>query len=120
MVGALDLRAPAGARDAAMLNPFLDTGLRSGELLRLEAGDVHLQDQWLKVMGKGRKERMVPFGSRTTKILQRYHDYLRPDPLREDYLFLFLDGRPMKENALRLIFGRLAARAGVPPGSCPP
>ena len=54
----LDQNTVGGCRDAAMLLLFLDTGLRSSELLHLAEHDLHLADQWLKVLGKGQKERL--------------------------------------------------------------
>ena len=72
----LDINTTVGCRNAAMLLLFLDTGLRCSELLKLTPGDVHLDEQWLKVMGKGQKERIVPFGSRASKLLQRYVSFL--------------------------------------------
>lgn len=115
LFSALDQNCAAGCRDAAMLLLFLDTGLRSAELLNLKVPDVHQDDQWVKVMGKGQKERIVPFGSRAARLLQRYFYYFRPEPLAdEEQFFLCLDGSPMTESAIKLAFARLAKRAGVP------
>ena len=97
-----------------MLLLFLDTGLRLSELLTLPCNDLHIRDQWLKVMGKAQKERMVPFGSRAAKLLQRYIYCFRPEPVFDDRLFLCVNGTPMTENTIRLVFARLAKRAGVP------
>ena len=93
---------------------FLDTGLRCAELLQLSEENAHFRGQWLKVMGKGQKERMVPFGTQASKLLQRYFYYFRPESLIDDQFFLCLDGSPMTENAIKLIFARLAKRAGIP------
>ena len=114
LFASLDHNTVAGCRDAAMLLLFLDTGLRCGELLGLATDDVHIQDQWLKVMGKGQKERIVPFGNRAAKLLQRYLYYFRPEPLVEAHVFLCVDGMPMTGNTIRLVFARLSKRAGVP------
>ena len=108
-----DQNTMAGCRNAAMLLLFLDTGLRLSELLNLHTDDVHIKDQWLKVMGKGQKERGVPFGSRSAKLLQRYLFYFRPEPVWEDRLFLCIDGSLMTDNTIKLIFARMASRAGV-------
>ena len=51
---------------------LLDTGLRIGELVSLKMEDVHMCEGFLKVMGKGKKERIVPFGNNAQKALQRY------------------------------------------------
>ena len=110
----LSQNTSAGCRDAAILLLFLDTGLRCAELLHLGTEDVHIEDQWLKVMGKGQKERIVPFGSRAAKLLQRYFYYFRPEPLIEDRFFLCLDGSTMSENTIKLVFARLSKKADVP------
>ena len=80
----LDQDTSASCRDAAMLLLLLDTGLRCAEILHLWTEDVHLGGQWVKVMGKGQKERIVPLGSSASKLLQRYLYYLRPEPLGDD------------------------------------
>ena len=110
----LDQDTSAGCRDAAMLLLLLDTGLRCAEILHLWAEEVHLGAQWLKVMGKGQKERIVPFGTRASKLLQRYLYYLRPEPLGNDRFFLCIDGSQMTESTIKLAFARLAKRADVP------
>ena len=94
-------------RDALL---FLDTGLRSSELLHLTEQDLHFADQWLKVMGKGQKERIASFGTQASKLLQRYFYYFRPEPLFGDQFFLCVDGWPMTENTIKLIFARQAKR----------
>jgi len=95
-----------GCRNATMLLLFLDTGLRLSEPLNLHTDDVHITDQWLKVMGKGQKERAVPFGSRSVKLLQRYLYHFRPEPVWEDRLFLCIDGTVMTDNTIKLILSR--------------
>ena len=103
LFASLDHNALGGCRDAAMLLLFLDTGLRSSELLHLTEQDLHFADQWLKVMGKGQKERIVPFGSQASKLLQRYFFYFRPESSFDDQFFLCVDGSPMTGNTIKLI-----------------
>ena len=55
-----------GARDTALVNIMLDTGIRISEVAGLKDRDVHLDRQYLKAMGKGSKERVVSFGSAVT------------------------------------------------------
>ena len=66
------------------------------------------------MMGKGQKERIVPFGSRAAKLLQRYFYYFRPEPLIDDSFFPCLDGSAMSENTIKLVFARLSKKADVP------
>ena len=64
-------------------------------------------------MGKGQKERIVPFGSSAQKALMKYIYHFRLEPLRDDRVFLNLDGGPMTETGLKLLFRRLADSSGV-------
>jgi site-specific recombinase XerD len=79
----------------------------------LELTDLHFVDGWLKVMGKGQKERIVPFGDRTARALLRYLN-LRSQVNGRDSLFLNRDGGPLTETALKMVFERLARKASVP------
>ena len=112
---ALDANTLAGARDVCMITVMLDTGLRATELITAQVKDVHVEDVYMKVMGKGQKERIVPFGSASQKSLLKYFYHFRPDPVHDGIrnFFLSLEGYAVTYNALRLIMTRLAARSGV-------
>ncbi len=114
LFSSLDVNGDVGCRNAAMLMLFLDTGLRSSELLGLQLEDIHLEEQWLKVMGKGQKERIVPFGGKATRLLQRYVTIFRPSTMIGNQFFPCVDGSPLEENAVRTMSSRLGERAGVP------
>lgn len=105
----------SGARGLAMMSVMLDTGLRIGEVVGLRLGNLNLELGQALVRGKGNKERVVPVGRRAQKQLQRYIYHFRPEPLyaNSDNVFLTLEGRPMKENSVRLIFGRLKRKTGI-------
>ena len=98
-----------------MITLMLDTGIRSNELITLKTRDVHLEEGYMKVMGKGQKERVLPFGSASQKGLLKYLYHFRAEPVHQGIgnFFLTLDGYPMTYNALRLIMNRLAKRSGV-------
>ncbi len=102
-----------GYRNAAMVLLLLDTGLRCQELVSLLTRDLFLNQQYLKALGKGQKERIVPFGASTARALYRYLN-LRPQTERCDKVFLGKDGGPLTENGLRLVFQRLAKKAEIP------
>jgi site-specific recombinase XerD len=112
---AFDSNTSSGARDICMVTLMLDTGIRASEVTNLQEKDVHLEDGYMKVMGKGRKERIVPFGSASQKSLLKYLYHFRVEPVNRDVgnFFLTLDGYPMTYNALRLIMNRLAVRSGI-------
>jgi integrase/recombinase XerC len=72
LVEAPDTSTDAGKRDRAILELLYGAGLRAGELVGLNLGDVSLSESLVRVVGKGRKERIVPFGSRAAEALQAY------------------------------------------------
>ncbi len=114
ILGCLNVNTQRGCRDAAIVSLFLDTGLRCAELIGLKIADLHLDDGWLKVMGKGQKERIVPFGNKVTRLLQRYILHFRPKDGNPERVFLSLDGEALTESAIESIFRRLADKADVP------
>ena len=103
------------ARNQTIIMILLDTGLRMGELINLKMDDVHMNEGLLKVMGKGKKERIVPMGSNAQRALQRYLFRYRLKPLHPgiDNVFLSVLRKPLTENSMKLIFSRLAKKSGV-------
>jgi integrase/recombinase XerC len=110
-----DRTQPEGARDAAILELFYSTGIRLGELLGLRIGDVDQGNGTIKVTGKGRKQRIVPFGSHTRDSLRTY--LARRDELaghaahgeRVDRLFLTVRGKPMNPKGVNLLVNKYIA-----------
>jgi site-specific recombinase XerD len=102
-------------RNQTIFMLLLDTGLRIGELVNLKIEDVNLSDGLLKVMGKGKKERIVPIGSNAQRALQRYLFRNRPKPDHPgiENVFLSVHGQPLTENSMKLAFARIADRSGV-------
>lgn len=115
ILSALNPKNPCDARNQTILMILLDTGLRIGELIGLRMDDLHLDQGFLKVMGKGRKERIVPIGNNAQRALQKYLFRYRPEPvhLGIENVFLSTLGTPLTENSVKLMFGRLAQRSGV-------
>ncbi len=105
-----------GSRNTAILITLLDTGLRCSELSDLSLDDAHIQDGYLKVNGKGNKERLVPIGALGQKVLWRYVFHFRPEPINEghNHLFLTLDGDHLQSNAIKLLLRRWGRKANVP------
>jgi len=104
-----------GARDMAIVMTYIDTGIRCSELIGLKMSDVHLQEGYMKVFGKGGRERVVPMGNGVQKAIQRYIFHFRPESFdpEMDVVFLCLDGRPLTNNAVKMLFVRLARKSGV-------
>jgi site-specific recombinase XerD len=102
-----------GARLYAIVLLLLDTGIRASELCDLTLAHTDLTDNVVKVMGKGKKERLVYFSPATKKAIHRYLSIYRPESTC-DRLFLSDDGTPLTYNGLRLIFLRLGIKANIP------
>jgi len=115
ILAVLALVNSSNIRNQTIFMLLLDTGLRMGELINLKMDDVHMNDGLLKVMGKGKKERIVPMGSNAQRALQRYLFRYRPRPFHSgiDNVFLSVLGKPLTENSIKLIFSRLAKKSGV-------
>jgi len=105
-----------GSRNIAILTTFLDTGMRESELSGLYFEDAHIEEGFLKVMGKGSKERILPIGALEQKVLWRYVLHFRPQPASDlnNFLFLTLDGKRLQPNAIKLLLRRWGKKAGVP------
>jgi len=107
--------SPSDARNQTLFMLLIDTGLRISELVNLKMDDVHMDEGYLKVMGKGKKERIVPIGNNAQRALQRYLFRFRPKPTNPvtNNVFLSISSQPLTENSMKLMFTRLAKRSGV-------
>jgi integrase/recombinase XerC/integrase/recombinase XerD len=107
--------SPSDTRNQTLFMILLATGLRIGELVNLKMDDVHMDEGYFKVMGKGKKERTVPIGNNAQKVLQRYLFRFRPKPINPvvQSVFLSISSQPLTENSMKLMFTRLAKRSGV-------
>jgi site-specific recombinase XerD len=101
------------ARNRALLFVLLDTGMRAAELCGLHINDVDLKARHVKVMGKGSKERLIPFSAQTGQILWRYIA-LRKDETVNAVLFPSArTGRELPPRELWHVVSRIGRRAGV-------
>jgi integrase/recombinase XerC/integrase/recombinase XerD len=109
-----------GARNYAALFTLLDCGLRASELCDLEVEDAHLDQGYLKVLGKGNKDRLVPIGHACAEALANWRDRFRSqfDLHEEPYLFLDANGGRWSLNALELLVRRTAQAAGLQAVHC--
>jgi site-specific recombinase XerD len=105
-----------GARNYAIVWTLLDCGLRASELSGLRIEDAHLEQGYVKVLGKGNKERLVPIGGRTQTILSRWRDCFRSQFLvgESSYLFLGASGHPLTQTSLETMMKRVGRAVGVP------
>jgi len=107
-----DKRRDRGFRDYALLITFIDTGARLSELAGLKESDVDLEDGYLRVTGRGSKERYIPFGQKVAKALLKYKLKHRPQPLATDRFWLTVDGRPLDPGRIEKIVGKYCKKAG--------
>jgi len=112
-ISSLDRRTPLGCRDSTILMLFLDTGARCKELSDLKLSDVHINQGYLKVMGKGSRERTLPVGTMMIRALIEYLRACRPASSSEN-VFLTETGDPMTVGGIQLMIKRLGRRCGVP------
>ena len=107
---------PAGARDSAMLELLYAAGLRVSELIHLKLMDVNLEGCFLRVLGKGSKERVVPFGTYAKKKIDSYLETARPALLKgrmSAYLFVARAGRPMTRQGFWKLLKKYAQKCGL-------
>ena len=104
-----------GRRLQTMVTLLLDTGIRASEFLGLTVENVNLEEGYIKVFGKGRKERMVPIGLTSQKELLTYIQFHRPKPAHPDIRNVFLNqqGYPLTSSGLCSLVERLKKRTGI-------
>lgn len=112
-----------GVRDRALLETAYTTGIRREELYRLTVCDLDLDNQRLRVLGKGRKERMLPLGKHALQWLRQYIAQVRPKLLKnhtdESALWINQFGKRLDYNALQQLFFRHSQKAGITPKITP-
>ncbi|HET7578434.1 MAG TPA: site-specific tyrosine recombinase XerD [Bacillales bacterium] len=107
---------PFGQRDQAMLEMLYATGIRVSELVQLDVGDVHLTMGFVRCIGKGNKERIIPLGKMANQALSRYLDGARNELLKKkqnDALFLNHHGGRLSRQGFWKILKGLAREANI-------
>lgn len=109
-----------GYRNFAIIWTLLDCGLRASEVCKLKTDDAHLEQGYLKVLGKGNKERLAPIGNACQEILIRWRDRFRPhfDQIGCDMLFVNANGSALTVAALEEAVKRAGIRSGVARTQC--
>ena len=117
IIGAIDLSHPQGERNRAILEMLYGCGLRVSELTQLKLSDLFFDEGFIKVSGKGNKQRLVPIGGTTIKYINIYKDQVRVheniDPQFTDTLFLNRRGRALSRAMIFTLSRQLAEKAGV-------
>ncbi len=107
-----DFKTFEGLRDLAILELFYGTGIRLSELINLKVNQIDLKQQLIRVIGKGNKERIVPFGGSAKQILEKYL-LIRPQFAENsvDNLFVLKSGKKMYPMAVQRIVQRYLKQA---------
>ncbi len=117
MLAAIDLSTPEGQRNRAMLETLYGCGLRVSELCTLQLSQLHTDIQYIKVIGKGNKERIVPIGKMALKYIAIYVEHIRKlNTIKngcEDVLFLNRRGAGLSRVMVFYIIKNLALKIGL-------
>lgn len=117
LIAAIDLSSNEGERNRAILETLYGCGLRVSELVALKISDLFFDEGFLKVTGKGNKQRFVPIGPDTQKFIELYRDSVRRHQAiskgHEDTLFLNRRGAGLTRAMVFTIIRRLAEKIGL-------
>jgi integrase/recombinase XerD len=117
LIDSIDQSTPEGVRNKAMLETLYGCGLRVSELVNLKISDMFLDVEFIKVIGKGNKERLIPIGSEAIKFIKIYKDTVRvhitPKKGEEDMLFLNRRGSRLSRVMVFYIIKECAAKIGL-------
>lgn len=117
MLTEIDLSKPEGGRNKAILETMYSCGLRVSEVVGLKISQLYLDVGFIRVIGKGDKERLVPIGSSAAKYINIYRKDIRvhvqPSKGNEDILFLNKRGSKLSRVMIFYIIKDLAQRAGI-------
>jgi integrase/recombinase XerD len=116
LLNAPDTDKPIGIRDAAMLELLYAAGLRVSELVKLKIQDINLEAGFVRIFGKGSKERIVPIGSHAREKINTYLKTARSQRLKQrssPYLFVARAGKPMTRQGFWKLLRRYALQAGL-------
>jgi integrase/recombinase XerD len=117
LIDAIDLSKPEGARNKAILETLYGCGLRVSELTELKLSNLYLDIEFIKVYGKGSKERLVPIGGSAVKALKIWIEQVRVhNPIKkgeEDYVFLNRRGSRLSRVYIFMVIKDLALKTGL-------
>ncbi len=117
LISAIDLSTPEGERNRAMLETLYSCGLRVSELVGLKISDLFFEEGFIKITGKGNKQRFVPIGQSTIKYITSYVNLIRVHyPVQkghEDILFLNRRGRQLTRAMVFTIIKDLAVKINL-------
>ena len=114
---AIDMSKASGPRDRAMAETLYSAGLRVSELVTLKISNIYDDVGFLRILGKGNKERLTPIGKSALKFIKFYQyevrNHVQIKPGHEDYLFLNRLGSRISRVSVFTLIKNLALRAGI-------
>ena len=117
LVNKIDLSSPEGYRNRAIINVLYSCGLRVSECVNLKISNLHFEEEFVVVEGKGNKERIVPIGVEAMHSIRVYlEEYRRNDLVsleHQDYVFLNRRGKPLTRVMIFTFIKQLAIDAGI-------
>jgi integrase/recombinase XerD len=117
IIAQIDVSTPEGARNKAIIETLYSCGLRVSELVNLKISCLYTEIGFIRVTGKGDKERLVPVGSSALKYINLYKNNIRVHlpviPGNQDVLFLNRRGRKLSRVMIFMIIKALAKQAGI-------
>lgn len=117
LISAIDLSAPEGERNRAIIETIYGCGLRVSELISLKISDLFFEEGFIKITGKGNKQRFVPIGELTQKYINLYKDVIRVhlniQKGHEDTLFLNRRGKQLTRAMIFTIIKELAIKINL-------
>jgi integrase/recombinase XerD len=117
IISKIDMSKPEGGRNKAILETMYSCGLRVSEVVNLRISQLHLEVGFIRVIGKGDKERLIPIGRTAAKYIKIYRDkirvHLNPVPGNQDILFLNSRGKKLSRVMIFLIIKDLVRKTGI-------
>lgn len=117
MIDSIDLSTPNGHRNKAMIEVMYGCGLRVSELITLQISNIFEKDGFIRVIGKGDKERLIPIGESSLKIVNQYVEgarkHIHVKPQYSDIVFLNSRGTGLTRQMVFLIVKELAEANGI-------
>lgn len=117
MLSFIDRSTPEGERNLAMLEAMYSCGLRVSELISLKLSDLHVNDGFISVIGKGDKQRLIPIGKSALRLIDNYlthhRNHIKIKKNNEDMIFLSKRGTPITRQMVFYVIKDLAEKAGI-------
>lgn len=117
IINQIDLSSPEGERNRVMIETLYSCGLRVSEMIQLKISDLYFEEGFIRVTGKGDKQRFVPINGYTIKLIDQYKEHSRANIKVkkgfEDTLFLNRRGKQISRNMVFMILKDLVKKAGI-------